>query len=78
MALTVVVSLAVCPPAQPRLGKQALVELTLLAQRDLAIEDIYLARQIFWHFSRKVFFPQCVRSLHNSSAPNKRFPTELP
>ena len=58
MALAVVVALAVGAAAQARFGKQALVDLALLAQGDFGLEDVNFARQILRHLAGEFFGPQ--------------------
>ena len=49
MALAIVVALAVGALAQTRLGEDLLVDLALLAQRNLALEDVDVVGPILWH-----------------------------
>ena len=58
MSLPIIVSLAVRAPAKTRFGKQALLELALLAQYDFGLEDIDLASQSLWHSAGKLLLPK--------------------
>ncbi len=51
VALPVVVALAIGPAAQARLGEQLLLDLPLLAQFDLSLENVDLARPVFAHLA---------------------------
>jgi len=59
--LAVVIALAVGTTAQPRLGKQLVLDPALLLELELALEDVDFASEIARHAPCKVFFPasQC-------------------
>ena len=65
VTLTVVIALAVCAPAQARLGEETFFELALFAQREFGLKYVDLARQMFGHLSVEFFFPQRIRSFHD-------------
>jgi hypothetical protein len=56
VALSVVVALAVDPAPKPRLGEQLLLDLPLLAELDLGLEDVDLARERVGHACRELLF----------------------
>ena len=60
ISLAIVVALPIRSSAKPRFGKEALVNLALLAQRDFRFVDIQLPSEVFRHLSREFFLPKCV------------------
>src|SRR5690348_443402 len=72
VTLTVVVSLAVSAPAQPRLREQLVLDLAVLLELDLALENVDFAREIDRHPTGKTFFPasQCAAILDEAKVGN--------
>ena len=62
--LTVIVTLAIDAPAQPRFGNQAFVEFSLFPQLQLGFEDVNFVSQVFRQFPGEFFLPKRIRSFH--------------
>jgi hypothetical protein len=68
VAPAVVVALAVGAAAQARLREHLLVELALLAQLDLRLEDLDLAREVGGHAAAEALLPGGGALLHGAKA----------